>query len=59
MDQHVSLDIDTLDKVKYYYRLRNKLIHERATVGITDSQIDDYREVVEGVLTNLFKLKWP
>ena len=57
--KHVTLDKDTLRKIRHYYGLRNKLIHERATVGITDNQIDDYREVIESVLTKLFDLKWP
>lgn len=56
---HISIDTETRRKIRYYYGLRNKLIHERATVGITDTQIDDYREVIEEVLTKLFDLKWP
>ena len=48
-----------LPKVTYYYNLRNKFIHERATVGVTDHQVQDYREVVEKVLELLFGLKFP
>ena len=33
--------------------------HERATVGITDNQVADYRRTVELVLSKLFKLKFP
>lgn len=43
-------------KINYYYMLRNKLVHERATIGITDSQIEDYREVVQKVLKRLYKI---
>ena len=45
-------------KISYYYKLRNKLIHERATVGVTDHQIEDYRATVEQVLTELFGLSF-
>ncbi|MFA5862555.1 MAG: ATP-binding protein, partial [Candidatus Thermoplasmatota archaeon] len=37
-------------KVGYYYGLRCKLVHERATVAIPDSEIDDFKELVEGAL---------
>lgn len=56
---HVNLSSTLLGKVAHYYGLRNKLIHERATVGITDNQITDYRRTVELVLKKLFKLKFP
>jgi len=45
-------------KIDFYYNLRCKLIHERATVGITDPQIEDLRDVVEEVLKKLFDLKF-
>jgi hypothetical protein len=56
---HVNLSATLLGKVSHYYLLRNKLIHERATVGITDNQVTDYRRTVELVLSKLFKLKFP
>jgi hypothetical protein len=56
---HVNLSQTLLQKVSYYYNLRNKLIHERATVGITDEQVTDYRRTVELVLKKLFKLQFP
>lgn len=45
-------------KINFYYNLRCKLIHERATVGIPDDQIEDFRDVVEKVLKKLFDLKF-
>jgi hypothetical protein len=45
-------------KITYYNNLRNKLIHERATVGIGDAEIKDFREVVESVLNKLYKLSF-
>jgi len=56
---HVKLPAALLAKVNHYYGLRNKLIHERATVGITDGEITDYRKTIERVLKKLFKLKFP
>jgi len=56
---HVTLSSALLDKVRHYYNLRNKLIHERASVGISDKQVEDYRGVVETVLRRLFKLQFP
>ncbi|NHM03792.1 ATP-binding protein [Flavobacterium celericrescens] len=53
-------DITDIDwkKIKYYYDLRSKLVHERATVDITDNQLKDHREITEKVLKVLFKLKF-
>lgn len=56
---HVRLSKTLLGKVQHYYGLRNKLIHERATVGITDAMVSDYRRTVQLVLQKLFKLKFP
>jgi hypothetical protein len=59
VDAHVNLGATLLGKAAHYYNLRNKLVHERATVGITDRQIADYRRTIERVLNSLFKLKFP
>jgi hypothetical protein len=56
---HVSLSSTLLSKIDHYYLLRNSLIHERATQQITDAQIDDYRKIIEKVLSLLFGLKFP
>ncbi|QOG06395.1 hypothetical protein IGS74_18000 [Aureimonas sp. OT7] len=56
---HITLSQTLLDKVSHYYNLRNKLVHERATVGITDAQVADYTKTVEQVLKKLFGLKFP
>ncbi|MGY0794617.1 ATP-binding protein [Azospirillum argentinense] len=56
---HVPLPPTLLTKIDYYYLLRNSLIHERATQQITDTQVSDYRNVVEKVLSLLFELKFP
>jgi hypothetical protein len=56
---HVTLRPEVLSKINHYYGLRNKLVHERATVLITDRQVDDYRNTVEAVLRALFDLRFP
>lgn len=45
-------------KIAHYSDLRNKLIHQRATAGIADKEIEDFREVTEAVLKKLYKLKF-
>jgi acetone carboxylase gamma subunit len=54
----VKIAADTWKKIEHYYLLRCKLIHEKATVGISDAQIEDFRKVVEGVLGKLYKLRF-
>jgi hypothetical protein len=51
-------DDDYWKQVNYYYGLRCKLVHERATVGITDDQIHEFRQLVEATLGALFGLKF-
>lgn len=48
-----------VSQVKHYYLMRNKLIHERATVDIPEFDVRNYRSVVEKVLGLLFRLKFP
>jgi len=52
----VNIDSMTVRKIEHYYRLRNKLVHERATGDVTDEDIDNYAETVQHVLTMLFSL---
>lgn len=56
--KYITLDDDTWGKINYYYNQRCKLVHERATPGIGDSEIQDFRETVETVLTKLYKLRF-
>ena len=48
-----------LNKVSHYYGIRNTLIHERASVLITDGQVQDYRRIIERVLNRLFGVVFP
>jgi hypothetical protein len=54
----VPIPSTLLSKASHYYGLRNKLIHERATVGITDADVENYRSTIQNVLKILFKLKF-
>ena len=53
-----SVDSGLLERARHYYVLRNKLIHERATVGVTDDDVSNYRSVIEQVLAYMFQLKF-
>jgi hypothetical protein len=55
----VSLPSELIAKAEHYYGLRNKLIHERATVDVMDRDIKNYRAVVAKVLKILFDLNVP
>lgn len=56
VSKKVNIPKNLLDKAKHYYELRNKLIHERATVGIIDSDIDNYDHTIRKILHILFDL---
>lgn len=58
VQKHASLNEDLLSKASYYNSLRNKLIHERATVEVSPSQILDFRDVVEGILSQLYNFNF-
>ncbi len=49
-----SISEETWKKIVHYYRLRSKLVHERSSVSIADSEVRDYRDVVHEVLGDLF-----
>lgn len=58
MKKHMPLNADLWRKIEYYYGQRCKLIHDRASGTVSDGDIWDFREVVETVLTTLYKLKF-
>ncbi len=57
IQKYVNIDTVIWKKIGHFNNLRNKLVHERATVGLDDEQVRYYRGVVEVVLKKLFKLK--
>jgi hypothetical protein len=54
----VSIAQTVWDKAQHYYSIRNKVIHERATVSVADSDIANYRKTITQVLSKLFDLKF-
>jgi len=46
------------ETANHYHNLRNKLIHERATVDVADSDIRNYRGTIERLLNSLFDLNF-
>jgi len=56
--KYVSFPAELWPKLEHYYRLRCKLVHERVTVGIDDSQIENFQEIVQEVLQRLFRLNF-
>lgn len=55
----LEIDATTEKKLKYYYSLRNKLIHERASAPILDREIADYRNIIETILAKMFAIRFP
>lgn len=51
---HAKFPKKLLQKIQHYYGIRNVLVHERASVSISDEQVQDYREIVERVIAKLF-----
>lgn len=47
-----------IDKANHFYMMRNKIIHERASTTVTDSDVESYRKTIQAVLKILFKLRW-
>lgn len=45
-------------RINYYYNLRCKLVHEKATANILDKELDNMRKLVEKILKKLFKLRF-
>lgn len=56
---HVELPEYIFSRAEHYYEERNKLTHERATLQVTDPDIELYREAVTDLLTRLYSVIWP
>jgi hypothetical protein len=54
--KYITISKKIIQKINHYYKLRCDLIHQRATPNVLDAQIDDYRTIVEGLLTKMFGL---
>ena len=55
--QNISFNPDTLGLIEHYYLMRNKLIHERATMDVTESDIKIFRGAINECLNNLFQVE--
>jgi hypothetical protein len=55
--QKIDFDSNTLRLVQHYYLMRNKLIHERATVDVTDSDVSVFRSAINECLRLLFTIE--
>lgn len=56
VSRKVAIPERLLKKARHYYGLRNKLIHERATVDVADSDVSNYDSTVREILHVLFGL---
>lgn len=56
--EKIPLQASLLERARHYYDVRNKLIHERATISIPQCDIDNYRRVIEEILIQLFGLEF-
>lgn len=56
--KYISLNEYLWQKINYYYNQRCKLVHERATPSVGDPDINDFREIVEKVLTMMYNLSF-
>jgi hypothetical protein len=54
----IPIDQKVVDRVHHYYDFRNKLIHERATMSVGDTDIKNYGNLIKGILKTLFSLKF-
>jgi hypothetical protein len=57
--KRVKIPQNLLVVAEHYYGLRNKLIHERATVDIANADVETYKSTIEQILSILFGLSFP
>lgn len=58
VSEKVTMESQLKGKARHYYDLRNKLIHERATVDVLDSDIENYAKTIKRFLKRLFGLQF-
>ena len=58
VEKNISIPPSLISKSKHYYAMRNKLIHERATMQVTDSDIENYRDATQKIMKILFGLRF-
>lgn len=58
VSKKIAIPPKLLTKGQHYYNIRNKLVHERATVEPTDTDVQNYSATIEKILAILFKLRF-
>ena len=58
VDKYLHIVQATWRKFDYYYNLRCKLIHERASVEVSDDDIQRFTRLVENTLRRMFSLRF-
>jgi anti-sigma regulatory factor (Ser/Thr protein kinase) len=53
-----TIDSNDWQRINYYYLIRNNLVHQRTTAAVSDTEVIEFRELVEKVLKELFGLKF-
>jgi hypothetical protein len=56
--QGLKISKSDLKKIEFYYDLRCKLTHEKASVTITGNQIEEYDSIVKKMLNRMFHLQF-
>ncbi len=58
IEKHIKFKSDTWAKVKYFYNMRSELVHKKMTAKVSDSDLKNYRDLVEYIFKKMFKLKF-
>jgi histidine kinase/DNA gyrase B/HSP90-like ATPase len=56
--KYVKIAKTVWGKIDHYYQMRCQLIHRRASVAVSDTDIAGFKDTVQRVLKKLFKLKF-
>jgi hypothetical protein len=57
IQKKITIPTNLLTRAQHYYGMRNKLIHERATLGATDADIWNYKSTVAQIMKILFGIR--
>tara|TARA_R110002049_G_scaffold133066_1_gene292477 strand:+ start:7645 stop:9240 length:1596 start_codon:yes stop_codon:yes gene_type:complete len=58
VQNHIRFKNGIWSKIDYFYNLRCELVHKRIAVTVSDSDLANFRTVVEYVLKRMFKLNF-
>jgi hypothetical protein len=57
--RYVKISKTNWGKIVHFYEIRSHLIHRKASVSISDREIEQFRSVVEAVLRKMYGLRFP